>query len=108
MKTVPRNARVSTKSSMQHHRYVMIDVETTGLSSIRGDRVIEIGAVALEGDRVRDEFHSLVNAKKRICLDAHLVHGITDEMLIGQPKPAEVYPRFREFIHNSILVAHNA
>ena len=36
------------------------------------------------------------------------VHGITNEMLDGEPKPDEVLPEFYKFIAGSILVAHNA
>ena len=36
------------------------------------------------------------------------VHGITNEMLYGEPKPNEVLPEFYKFIAGSILVAHNA
>jgi DNA polymerase-3 subunit epsilon len=86
----------------------MIDVETTGLSPGLGNRVIEIGAVAIEKKSILDEFHSLINVRKRIPMSAQLVHGITDEMLIGKPGPSEVFPKFREFIRGSILVAHNA
>jgi len=37
------------RSIRRQKRYVAVDVETTGLSPWKGDRVIEIGAVALEG-----------------------------------------------------------
>jgi DNA polymerase-3 subunit epsilon len=90
------------------NHFVILDVETTGLSPLRGDRVIEIGAVAVERNAVIDEFHSLINPGKRIPIDAQLVHGITDEMLIGQPKPEVVFPLLSRFIRNSVLVAHNA
>jgi DNA polymerase-3 subunit epsilon len=86
----------------------MIDVETTGLSPAHGDRVIEVGAVAVERRAIVDEFHSLVSVRKRIPLSAQLVHGITNEMLIGKPVPAEVFPEFHDFIGSAILVAHNA
>jgi DNA polymerase III epsilon subunit-like protein len=33
-------------------RIIALDVETTGISPARGDRVIEIGAVVMEGDRI--------------------------------------------------------
>jgi DNA polymerase III epsilon subunit-like protein len=40
-------------------RYVALDVETTGLSPKNGDRVIEIGAVAIENQSIVAEFSSL-------------------------------------------------
>ena len=86
----------------------MIDVETTGLSTSRGDRIIEIGAATIEQDQIKDEFHSLINIGKRIPLAARLIHGITNKMLTGQPKPEDVFPLFNEFIQDSVLVAHNA
>jgi len=89
-------------------RIIAIDVETTGLSPFRGDRIIEIGAVALEDGIVVKEFHTLINVSERIHAAARQVHGITDEMLIGKPKADEVMPQFRTFISDSTLVAHNA
>lgn len=91
---------------LQHH--VVLDVETTGLSPGNGDRVIEVGAVAIEGRIAVAEFHSLVFVRKPIPTLVQQIHGITNEMLIGNPEPEEVFPRFREFIGNSLLVAHNA
>ena len=90
------------------NRYVALDVETTGLSARNGDRVIEIGAVAIEGQSIVDEFSSLIDVDKRIPWRVQQVHGITNEMLSGEPKPDEVLPEFYEFITGSILVAHNA
>ncbi len=87
---------------------VAFDLETTGLLPHKGNRVIEIGAVMLSGSRNAQEFHSLINVRKRIALKASLVHGITNELLSDQPKAEDVLPRFKEFIRNSILVAHNA
>ncbi len=89
-------------------RCIVVDVETTGLSPGSGDRVIEVGAVAIEAGIALAEFHSLVYVKKRVPLLVQQIHGITNEMLVGKPEPEEVFPRFREFIGNSILVAHNA
>lgn len=90
------------------NRYVALDVETTGLSLQNGDRVIEIGAVAIEGQSIIAEFSSLVDVDKRIPWQVQQVHGITNEMLSGEPKPDEVLPEFYKFIAGSILVAHNA
>ena len=90
------------------NRYVALDVETTGLSPKNGDRVIEIGAVAIKDRCIVAEFSSLINSGKSIPWQVQHVHGITNEMLGGEPKPDEVWSEFYKFIAGSILVAHNA
>lgn len=71
-------------------RTVVLDLETTGLSPFKGDRVIEIGALAIERGEVLHTFQTLVNVRKKIPRHASKVHGITDDMLFGQPFPEEV------------------
>ena len=90
------------------NRYEALDVETTGFSPKSGDRVIEIGAVAIENQCIIAKFNSLIDVDKMIPWHVQQVHGITNEMLSGEPKPDEVLPDFYEFITGSILVAHNA
>jgi DNA polymerase-3 subunit epsilon len=89
-------------------RYVVFDVETTGLRLWRNDRIIEIGAVAVEGEDMTQEFHTLIDADRPITKAAQRIHGITSEMLVGQPKAEEALTTFQQFIENSTLVAHNA
>jgi len=89
-------------------RRVVVDVETTGLSPRHGHRVIEIGAVALEEGIIVGEFSTLIDAGVPIPYAVQAIHGITNEMLEGQPKPEEALPRFYEFIRESVLIAHNA
>ena len=90
------------------YRHVVVDLETTGLSPRQGHRVIEIGAVAVENGAVVEDFTSLIDAGVSVPPVVQAIHGITDEMLAGQPKPEEVLPLFSAFIANSVLVAHNA
>jgi hypothetical protein len=66
-----------------YRRTIVFDVETTGLYPEAGDWVIEVGAVALDGETVLDEFHSLINVDRPIDPEAQRVHGITKEMLAG-------------------------
>ena len=96
------------ESGKKMNRYIALDVETTGLSPQNGDRVIEIGAVAIEDQGIVAEFSSLIDVDKMIPWQVQQVHGITNEMLGGEPKPDEVWSEFYEFITGSILVAHNA
>ncbi len=90
------------------NRFIAVDVETTGLSASRGDRIIELGAVLVEGMNIDEEFHALICVNQPIHWAAQQVHGITEEMLIGKPKADEVMPEFRKFIADCTLVAHNA
>jgi DNA polymerase III epsilon subunit len=100
------NKKVRTHLIRDH--FVAVDVETTGLLPQRGDRVIEVGAVASDGRTVLEEFHSLINTSKRISFLAQQIHGITHDMLVDEPASEAVFPQFREFIKNKILIAHNA
>lgn len=89
-------------------RVVIVDVETTGLSVQRGGRVIEIGALVLESGVIVDEFGTLINTGASISHGAYLIHGISDDMLAGQPEPKDVWWEFRNFAGHDHLVAHNA
>ena len=89
-------------------RHVVVDLETTGLSPRHGHRIIEIGAVSVENGAIAEEFSTLIDAGVPIPTMVQAIHGITDEMLEGQPRPEEALPRFYDFITGSVLVAHNA
>lgn len=96
------------KTLKSSHRHVIFDLETTGLSPQRGDRVVEIGAIAVENGSAAQEFHSLINIGKKIPLQAQAIHGINNEMIRKEKKAEEVFPDFLSFIKDSVLVAHNA
>ncbi len=92
----------------QHNRLVFIDVETTGLDPAEGHRIIEIGAIAMERGHLVKEFQSLVQVSYPISQHVSKIHDITNDMLTGHPTPEEIYPKVKDFISDSILVAHNA
>ena len=87
---------------------VVFDTETSGLSPKSGHRIIEIGAVALNGTEITGEFQSLIDADCEISWQATNVHGITNRMLKGEPSAWQVFSDFRDFIGDATLVAHNA
>ena len=88
--------------------WVALDCETTGLWPRQGHRVIEIGAVAVQNGGVVGEFTTLIDPGVPVPPVVQAIHGITDEMLAGQPPPEEILPLFSAFIADSVLVAHNA
>jgi len=89
-------------------RYIVCDVETSGLSPRHGGRVIEIGAVACEDGQIVEEFGTLINVDCSIHWAAERVHGISRRMLAGMPEPEEVWRAFQSFIGGCPVVAHNA
>lgn len=91
--------------------FIVLDLETTGASPTTGCAITEIGAIAIRGGEILEEFSSFVNPQ--VALPEYIVNltGITDEMLIDAPLIDEVFPDFIEFIdrHEHVhLVAHNA
>jgi len=87
---------------------IVLDFETTGLSTRYGGRAIEIGAVLIENSRITDRFQSLMNPGGRISPFIEAYTGITNEMVAAAPPCAEVMEQFAEFIGDLPLVAHNA
>jgi DNA polymerase-3 subunit epsilon len=90
------------------NRIVVIDFETTGLSARGGDRTIEVGAVALEQGTIVDRFQSLINPGFRVSTFIENYTGIDNAMLADAPECRQVMPQLRDFIGDSVLVAHNA
>jgi DNA polymerase-3 subunit epsilon len=93
---------------MSEMHTIVVDVETSGMSAGKGGRVIEVGAVVLEGGSVVAEFDTLINTGASIQYGAYRVHGISEEVLCGKPLPEDVWSSFREFVSDAELVAHNA
>lgn len=90
-------------------RIICFDIETTGFEYMRGDRVIEIGAVEILDGKITDNsFHEYINPEGKIIPpDTYEVHKISNAFLEDKPKMAEIAPRFLEYIGTSSIVAHN-
>lgn len=90
-------------------RVICFDIETTGFEYMRGDRVIEIGAVEVIDGKITDNsFHEYINPEGKIIPpDTYMVHKISNAFLEDKPKMSEIAPRFLEFIGDSPIVAHN-
>ena len=90
-------------------RQVILDTETTGLSTAQGHRIIEIGCIEMINRRLTGrEYHRFVNPERSIDEGAERVHGISLADLEGQPRFADIAGEFLEFIAGSELVIHNA
>jgi DNA polymerase-3 subunit epsilon len=91
-------------------RYVVFDLETTGLAPSRGDAIVSIGAVRVR-DAAPDEadiFRTLVNPGRPIPPAATRYHGITAAMVASAPTVPQAIDSFLQFAGDDVLVAHNA
>ena len=90
-------------------RHIVLDTETTGLSTAQGHRVIEIGCVELVNPRLTGrEYHRFLDPERDIDEGAERVHGISRADLEGQPRFADVVDELLEILQDSELVIHNA
>ncbi|MEW6566708.1 MAG: helicase C-terminal domain-containing protein [Chloroflexota bacterium] len=85
---------------------VALDLETTGLDTER-DAVIEIGAVRFRGDRIDDEWSTLVNPGRPLPAFITQLTGITDEMLSGAPRLSQVLETIEAFVGDLPILGHN-
>ena len=90
-------------------RQIVLDTETTGLSTTQGHRIIEIGCIEMFNRRLTGrEFHRFLNPERDIDDGAVAVHGITREQLETEPRFCEIVDEFLEFVRDAELIIHNA
>jgi DNA polymerase-3 subunit alpha (Gram-positive type) len=88
--------------------YIVFDVETTGLSPVDGDRIIELAAARVRRGVIVDRYTTFVNPQRALNPEAQKLNNISQDMVKDAPTSAEILPRFMEFAGSSCLVAHNA
>ena len=78
---------------------VVLDTETTGLSTKDGHRIVEIGCIELENlIPTKKKFHCYINPQRKVSEKALEVHGYTDQFLSDKKKFSEIVDEFLEFI----------
>jgi DNA polymerase III epsilon subunit-like protein len=88
--------------------YAVIDVETTGFSPAKGDRVIEIAIARVDAKgRIEDEYATLLNPQGRDT-GAVFVHGISNDAVWDAPTFADVAGEILSRLDGAVVVAHNA
>ena len=87
-------------------RYVTFDFETTD-NDVATCGVVEIGAARVVKGEIVDRFHTLVQPYQPISSRASAIHGYTDGDLRDARSFAQVWPEFRAFVGDDVLIAHN-
>ncbi len=87
--------------------FSVLDVETTGLSAKRGDRVLEIGVVQIDSaGEIKAVLDTLINPGSPVR--ATRVHGITDDMVSGAPSFRDIVHHLSAILDGTVIAAHNA
>lgn len=93
-------------------RLIMLDTETTGLSPLNGDRMVEIGALEVVNRKVLSGedhiFHHYINPERDIPSEVVRIHGIDNDKVRDKPTFRDIAQDFLAFIEGATLVIHNA
>ena len=90
-------------------REIIFDTETTGLSPLTGDRLVEIGCVELVNRcETGRTWHAYFNPERPMPTAAEAVHGLSERFLADKPRFREKVDELLGFIGDAPLVAHNA
>ncbi len=87
--------------------YAILDIETTGGNSIK-ERITEIAVFIHNGEKVVEEFQTLVHPEKSIPPYISQMTGITNQMVEDAPKFFEIAKKLIEITEGKIVVAHNS
>lgn len=86
--------------------YVVIDLETTGLSPEK-DRIMEIGAVKIQNGKMTETYSKLINPNVEIRDRIVEITGITSEMVRKSPFIGEILQEFMQFIGDNVIIGHS-
>ena len=88
---------------------VILDTETTGLSTTERHRIVEIGCIELENQIPTNKiFHEYLNPQRPVSEDAYKIHGYSDSFLSDKKKFSEIAESFCDFIKDKKIIIHNA
>tara|TARA_B100001123_G_scaffold300806_1_gene335647 strand:- start:2961 stop:3638 length:678 start_codon:yes stop_codon:yes gene_type:complete len=88
---------------------VILDTETTGLSTTQKHRLVEIGCIELENQIPTNRiFHAYLNPERLVTEDAFKIHGYSDKFLSDKKFFSEIADDFLNFINKKIIIIHNA
>lgn len=89
------------------NKFVVIDLETTGNSSKKGDKIIQFAGVVIENGKITDSFSSLINPNQPIPVFIEELTGINDEMVKNAPLFTEIAAEVMSMLDQAYFVAHN-
>ena len=103
----PTTSGVRSNQSVKRLRdFVVIDIETTGLTP-GYESIVQISALRFLDFRAAELFETYIKPSMKIPPEAQSIHHITDDMVKDAPRFCEIQDQFSAFIGKSPLVGHN-
>jgi len=87
--------------------FAVVDVETTGGSPDRGDRITEVAVVVVRDGVISEDLQTLVNPGRSIPSRIAELTGITDEMVADAPFFEDIAQELHDWLDQRVFVAHN-
>jgi len=88
---------------------VILDTETTGLSTAENHKIVEIGCIELDNQIPTNKiFHEYINPQRAVSEEAYKIHGYSDKFLSDKKNFSQISEEFLNFIKGKKLVIHNA
>ncbi len=92
---------------MNTQKYVVVDIETTGHSPAKGDRIIQLAIVTIENDIIIDTYTEFINPLKKIPFFIQDLTGISDKD-VEDAQPFEAHAaKIYSMLQDAVFVAHN-
>jgi DNA polymerase III subunit epsilon len=108
LERLPAAAALS-ECSLREQRWVVLDLETTGLN-LNKDRVLSIGAVVIEDGAIdfRQQFERTLQYPQVKLGPSVLIHGIGPSAIAAGSDPAQALLELMEYIGDSPVLAFHA
>ena len=88
---------------------VILDTETTGLSTAENHKIVEIACLELDNQIATNRiFHQHINPCRSVSEEAYKVHGYSEKFLSDKKTFSEIAEDFLNFIKDKKIIIHNA
>lgn len=98
---------IPLSTPLEELKFVVFDTETTGFEIATSDRLIEIGAVLVEGFKVEEasSFQTYVNPSRQISREITELTSISNEQVAGAPYALEAISEFFSYVRKQETVS---
>lgn len=88
-------------------KYVVVDLETTGMLNDKNSKIIQFSAVMIENFQIVDQYTTFINPGSPIPSFIEELTGIKDSMVQDAPYFSEIAETIYDLMKDSTFVAHN-